>query len=229
MDELRNAIEINDVKKAKYLLRKMKSILNVDGQLRNKRCFHNILMIACKQGHVDMVKLLTEHQRNVNMADDNGRYPISVAVENQYMKLFRFLLLDKNANPNVRCGYDNYCGNKQKFTTPLMIASTLGNMGIVKSLIANHADVNMADETGSCPIWIAVVTKNLKLATFLLQNTNANPNVHVKPAVGYGRQLSTPLIEACKDENVDMVKLLIENNADINMADDNGVRPYQLR
>ena len=187
-------------------------------------------MLACKRGCVEMLKLLTKNRKKpakVNMTDSDGSRPISVAVKNQHMKLLRFLLLEAKAKPNVRCG-------RHFYTTPLTMACDLEDMDIVKLLIENKTDMNITDFQGVCPIWAAVVSQNLELASFLLHDNAANPNVNVNRIHRYhikNTHSSTPLIEACKMEDMNMVRMLLENKshpADINMADGNGVRPLSV-
>ena len=230
--KLHNAVMTDDVKEAKHILHKYKDI-DLNRQFGRRRGYTSLLMLACKRGCVDMVKLLTTKRKkpaDVNMPDSNGKYPISIAVERQHTKLLAFLL-DTNTNPNVRCG-----NSKGNYTTPLMLACNLGDIDIVKMLVANKADVNMQDSKGACPISVAVMSRNLKLTSFLLGDTKANPNVNIKNVnvntIGrYQRHFSTPLIEACKMENMSMVKLLLENTsnpADINMVDGIGMRPFSV-
>ena len=155
MDKLRNAVETDDVKEAKHILQENKNIY-LNRRLGRTSCYTTLLMLACKRGCVDMVKLLTTKRKepaDVNMHDSDGKYPISVAVESQHMKLLAFLL-ETNTNPNVHCGT---CGtlfakSTIKYTTPLMSACSLGDIDIVKLLIANKADVNMQGSQGGCPI-----------------------------------------------------------------------------
>ena len=234
MDELRNAVKTNDVKNAKLILQNKKNI-DLNGQFRSKCCKTTLLMLACERGCVDMVKLLTTKRKrpaDVNIPDSDGRYPISVAVEYQYMKLLAFLL-EINANPNVRCNYEYHRRHVLNYTTPLTMACSLGDIDIVKLLIENKANVNLANNEGECPIWVAVKNENLELAAYLLRHTDATPNIHVKaltwtPSTRYSNGLSTTLMEVCKQENVDMVRLLVENKADINMGDGDDVRPVSI-
>ena len=224
MDKLRSAVEADDVKGAKHILLKNRDI-DLNRQLGTTNCYTTLLILACESGCVDMVKLLTAKRKkpaDVNMPDSDGKYPISEAVKNQHMKLLTFLLLTTNANPNVYCG-------KKCYTTPLIMACDLGNIDIVKLLIANKANVNMRDHLRGCPIWIAATSQNLELLTLLLRHTAAKPRSKMELMhQHHGRQ---PLIEACGKQDMNMVKLMLESKsclADINMADSRGVRALSV-
>ena len=163
------------------------------------------------------------------MPDSKGRCPISVAVQTRNKELVALLLLKAKANPNVRCG------KKHHFTTSLIMACEPEvNMKIVKLLVENKADVNIADKIGRTPIWEAVATGNFILTKYLLDHTEANPNIYVqesKALEGIRIAGTTPLIEACRMENnLDMVELLMQQKVslDVNMADRNGVRPLSV-
>ena len=93
------------------------------------------------------------------MPNNESRYPLSVAVQNQNRKLVA-LLLKAKANPNVRCGKKYH-----HLTTPLIMACEPEvNMDIVQLLIENKADVNLTNNRlGRTPIWEAVATGNLML------------------------------------------------------------------
>ena len=233
MDKLRIAVETNDVKAAKDILQQNENIdLNQRiGHDYTRHHYTTLLILACEKECISMVKLLALNRKypaDVDMPDSEGRYPISVAVQKRSMKLVALLLMEATANPNI-C-----CGEKHHTTTPLIMAcEPWVNMGIVKLLIENKADVNMADLCGRTPVWQAVVTRNFPLARYLLRNTQANPDIHVKLLRTFGGQqiMTTPLTEACKMENnLDMVELLLEHKVthDVNMADGNGVRPLSV-
>ena len=108
------------------------------------------------------------------MPNNERRYPLSVAAQNQNRKLVA-LLLKAKANPNVRCG------KKYHLTTPLIMACEPEvNMDIVQLLIENKADVNLTNKLGRTPILEAVATGNFMLVKYFLDNTEANPNIYVQ-------------------------------------------------
>ena len=230
MDELRNAVQTLDVKAAKDILQKNKNI-DLNQRIGKKHNYTTLLILACETECTSMVKLLAVNRKypaDVDMPDCEGRYPISVAVQKRSMKLIALLLMEAKANPNV-C-----CGKKHSITTPLnMACEPWVNMDIVKLLTEYKADVNMADNCGRTPIWLAVVTRNIILARYLLSNTAANPDIRVKALKSIGGSslmCTTPLIEACRKKKLDMVQLLLEHTVplDVNTADGNGVRPLSV-
>ena len=220
MEQLWYVVETGNITEAESIL------------CRRKRTYLNwtiaktLLMHVCEKGCVPMVKLLTKYTKaDVNQKDSEKRYPISVAVESRNIELASFLLKEKSANPNVRCGM------KSRYTTPLIMACKMKDIQMVELLVKNKANVNMVDHLGRTPIWVAIQGSgnNLEMVDFLLQN-GANPNVHVKDT-NYTGITNTPLLIACHRQQLAMVKLLMKNvsqPADINMANDVGVRPLSV-
>lgn len=83
------------------------------------------LMIACKEGHFEIVKLLLEKEANVNHQSNYGWTALMLACEKGNIKIVK-LLLEKKAQINLK--------NIEK-STALMIACEKNHMEIVKLLI----------------------------------------------------------------------------------------------
>ena len=57
------------------------------------------LSVACKQGHVDVVRLLIENGADIESEDNDGRTPLRYACEQQRLAVIR-VLIDSNADVN---------------------------------------------------------------------------------------------------------------------------------
>ena len=134
--------------------------------------------------------------------------------------------------------------------TPLHYASMMDHPGLLNVLIENGANVNAADEDGNTPLHFAVVTPpkdiraehmdikqelapghgDLHKAAF---NGNASEairllsinkdRVHTRDDLG-----RTPLHYACMMANPAVLRVLMENGADVNAMDDNGMTGRQF-
>jgi ankyrin repeat protein len=119
------------------------------------------------------------------------------------------------------------------YWTPLMQASNSGYPDICKLLIERGAKVNASNEEGWTPLILAT-KKNIKslgaidMKTYptpmdkletakLLLNNGANLNNVTK--------LGTPLLSAVQQNFIEMVKLLVERGADVNLQNENGTTP----
>jgi ankyrin repeat protein len=143
-----------------------------------------------------------------NKALDSGETPLMLAARDGNLATLR-ALLDAGADPNV---HESNGGQ-----TALMWAAAEKHPGIVEELIRRKADVNARSKNGSTPLMFAA-QGDAKSAGILLAG-GANPNDHA-PDTGL-----TALIIASTMGRIDVVKVLLENAADPNAADDNSFTP----
>ncbi len=103
--------------------------------------------------------------------------------------------------------------------TPLGLASFFGNIEIVKMLIDNGANPNIAsnNQFKVTPLHSACAISNYDIAEILIKN---GADVNAKQM-----QNVTPLHSAAHNGQSKLVKLLIDNGADINSKMDNGQTP----
>jgi uncharacterized protein len=93
-------------------------------------------------------------------------------------------------------------------TTPLMFASHVGSMGVVRYLLEKGAAVNTRDDRGSTALWYACCKESkcyfpgCRLLVQLLLDKGADPAIT-------GDQGSTPLMGAVEQEGREVVKLLL--------------------
>lgn len=121
----------------------------------------------------------------------------------------------------------NYAGFKQtlKFYKPneintkndegktaLMHASKAGNIDTIRLLVEKGADINLPDKNGFTALYYAVEGGNAEAVRFLLEN-GANPNDRTARRIL--RSEISPLLTAVRWRRPDIVKILIEYNADI--------------
>ena len=133
---------------------------------------------------------------DVNQKDEDGYTPLLLAVRSREDLDTVKLLLENGANPNIKNNRDE---------TPLLITR---NKDIAKILIEHGADVNIIDKrNNNTPLFYAISNRDLETAKILIEydaNTNA-----------INKQKYTVLHKAVASENIDMVKLLIGNGADV--------------
>ena len=103
--------------------------------------------------------------------------------------------------------------------TPLGLASFFGYTDIVKLLLGNDVNPNIAanNQFKVAPIHSACAISNYEIADLLIKN---GADVNAKQMQGV-----TPLHSAAHNGRNELVKLLIESGADINAKMDNGQTP----
>lgn len=151
------------------------------------------------------------------------------------------LLLEAKADANAT--------NPGSGETALLRAANLQSLAICEQLLKNGADANAADKFGNRPLLAASAGANVALLDLLLQqkpDVNATNNagraaIHAAVSVGsieHARRLlaaganpnhltaaGTPLMVACRQNDLTMAKLLLEAKADPNLATLDGATP----
>jgi ankyrin repeat protein len=164
----------------------------------------NALMYACKNGHLEVIKLLLFKGANINDKDKyNEKNSLMYASQYDRLEVVK-LLLSKGAS----------IGNGSNKKTALMYASQFGKIEIVKLLLAKGADINSIDKSDN---------KNALIYAFQFNNINIvklllSSGVNIKDSSGLNY-----LIYSSKNDYNDVVKLLLSIGSDLNDKDDNGL------
>ena len=137
--------------------------------------------------------MLLKYGASLDTFDNQGKYPLLYAVENNNVELCK-LLLDNNANPNL---YFTWMG----YVSPLFSAMNINNNEIKELLIKygaddllfcyiqnsnfydfqdliykNNININSKNSNGETLLYFATSRNNLKFVTFLLEK-GADPNI----------------------------------------------------
>ena len=192
----------------------------------------NALMEAVRTGNIEIAKLLIEHNSDINIKNKDGKDMIMIACEKGNEEMFN-ILIENNADINEKSSWG---------ASALIYASEKGNINIMQYLIDNGIDVNgKADDNGDTPLLWAVTGQNPYEASKLLIENGANVNATnyggVAPATilaastpkvvkllkDNGADLDTkfldyypPIAIAAGAGNLEIVKALVENGADVN-------------
>lgn len=192
----------------------------------------NALMEAVRTGNIEIAKLLIEHNSDINVKNKDGKNMIMIACEKGNEEMFN-LLIENNADINEKSSWG---------ASALIYASEKGNINIMKYLIDNGIDVNgKADDNGDTPLLWAVTGENpYESSKLLIENgadINATNDSGVAPATilaastpkvvkllkDNGADLDTkfldyypPIAIAAGAGNLEIVKALVENGADVN-------------
>lgn len=191
----------------------------------------------------EVIKLLIKNGANANFNyKENGLNGLYKAILDSDIEYAIFLL---NHGANLEKTNDTYYGNNienknlnqlHKGKSAAELIFNENNLEIVKQFINNNGILNYflcytiqkgndiiskflidvienLNEKSNCfyryPLTHAVNYQKIDIIDLLLKN-NANPNI------------GCVLHEACKNQNLKIVKLLVENGADVNLIDNNG-------
>jgi ankyrin repeat protein len=157
-----------------------------------------------------LIRSFLQKGANVNIRDNNGCTPITVAVGGGHLSTVK-LLIENGADVNAPCNSG---------ANPLFIAADRGQGNILRLLLDNGADVNRTDSMGGSALMHAINRGHTDIVRDLLEK-GAEVNLRLK----YGE---TPLILAVKKENEAVVKLLLEKGADVRATAHNEMSSLQF-
>lgn len=175
-----DALNFGDTEQAKAMLKKNPALADAKDESGQTP-----LHVAAQMGDVEVVELLLQSAKDINVQDETGVTPLHLASQKDVAEL----LLAKKANVNARNNMDQ---------TPLHYAVTPDILGsiedptvresdaatrleLIKFLIENKADVNARDNTGKTPLHIAAASGSLEIVQFLIDN---KADVNAKTADG---------------------------------------------
>lgn len=157
------------------------------------------LMFAAAFGSLEAMKLLIAGGADAKIVSEAGVTALHWCT-GEVAKVR--LLLDQGADVNKvsRLG-----------RTPLLVAaSTYGTLETVKLLLQKGAEVNVVDSGGFTPLNAAAQVDNAAVAKLLIEK---GASLHAKTSIG---QVGTPLMGAAHNGNLELTRLLLAHNADIN-------------
>lgn len=160
----------------------------------NFTCLH----VACEFASIEMVSFLLSHI-GVNLQDNKGCTPLHCAIVGNQLEVFNHLI---NSNADI---------TMYKNDSPLHLACATGNMDMI-TYAMKYFDVNIENDIGETPLHVAVSHGCLEAVKFLLNTKNIDVNHKTKDG-------STALFFACYAKRLDLVEILLEANADVNLGD----------
>ena len=199
--EIFTAAKAGDLEKVKALLEANPQSVNEKGDQDETP-----LYLAAAYGHAAVVKLLLNHNANVNAVDKNaGWTPLHRAANAAVAELLLNHNADVNATPT------------ESRVTPLHLAAMSGRTDVVELLLKHNANVNAVTVAGITPLLWAALYGHTAVAELLLKH-GANVNVA-------DRHGMTPLHAAAAKGHTAIVKLLLNYRANVNARDLKGKTP----
>ncbi len=183
---------------------------------------------AAQRNDAEMIALLLKAGAKANAANRYGVTPLSEACENSDSPIAG-MLLKAGADPNFAT---------PEGQTPLMTAAHSGNLAAATALIAAGAKVNTVEGfRGQTALMWAAATSHPEIVKLLLAH-GADPSVHsavrADPPPGggggapYAHGGMTALSFAARQGDLAAVRILVENHANVNDPDADGLTPLIL-
>ncbi|VDM14393.1 unnamed protein product [Wuchereria bancrofti] len=167
---------------------------------KDKKGFTPIIL-AATGGHVNVVEILLNHGANIEAQSDRTKdTALSLACSGGRKEVVE-LLLKRGANKEHR-NVSDY--------TPLSLAASGGYVDIVNLLLNNGAEINSrtGSKLGISPLMLAAMNGHAA-ATKILLERGSDINSHIET------NRNTALTLACFQGRTDVVRLLLEYNANV--------------
>jgi ankyrin repeat protein len=173
------------------------------------------LLAAAAKGDRETIAKLLADGADIDATDEKGRTSAMIAVHTNQLPVF-LLLVEKGANINIR---DDRSDN------PLLYAGAEGMLDFVKASVAAGADTTITNRFGGTALIPAADRGHVEIVEYLLAHSDVDID-HVNN-LGWTALLEAVILGDGGKNHQEIVKLLIEHGADVNLADHDGVTPLQ--
>ncbi len=173
------------------------------------------LITAAERGDTPTVLRLIEQGANINGRDTRGRTAVMAATHGQQTATVK-ALIQAGADINIR---DSRTDN------PFLYAGAEGLLDILKLLIAAHADTKLTNRYGGTALIPAAERGHVEIVKILLTQTDVDVD-HINN-LGWTALLEAIVLSDGGIEHQQIVQLLVDHGADVNIPDKDGVTPLQ--
>lgn len=168
----------------------MKILINAKANIDD-----NFLLKAISLMNFNLIHFLLEYGAKIN-----NDVLLKCKFDDKYLLIFKYLI-KKEANVNAINENGEY---------PLYLATLKNCTNIVMYLIENGANIKLVNENSYKLLSNVCEKNNYDLAKFLIEKGCQVNSINLE-------NKDQPLYFACKNSNIRLVKLLCENNTDINL------------
>lgn len=173
------------------------------------------LLTATEKQETNTVISLLKKGADINITDNKGRTPLMIATYKNDVKTAK-ALIDAGADVNIQDDMKN---------NPFLYAGAEGYLDILKLTIDAGADPSLTNRYGGTALIPASEHGYIDVIKELLMRTNIDVN-HVNN-LGWTALMEAIVLSNGNETQQQVIRLLIEHGADINIPDNDGVTPLE--
>ncbi|MFJ8217450.1 ankyrin repeat domain-containing protein [Bacillus cereus] len=173
------------------------------------------LLAATEKQEMNTVISLLKKGANINIKDNKGRTPLMIATYKNDVKTAK-ALIEAGADVNIQ---DNIKNN------PFLYAGAEGYLDILKLTIDAGADPSLTNRYGGTALIPASEHGYIDVIKELLTRTTIDVN-HVNN-LGWTALMEAIVLSNGNETQQQVIRLLIEHGADVNIPDNDGVTPLE--
>ncbi|PTQ41193.1 hypothetical protein MARPO_0035s0005 [Marchantia polymorpha] len=183
------------------------------------------LMLACENGHEQVVRLLLAHKANVMVYSESGRNCLHYAAERGHSEVSSLLIQEFPQLRDSTTRFAAKCPPDDSGKTALMLASQYGKVEVL--LIEHKASVMMTSEEGWNCLHYAARWGHFEVSKLIIEAcpeiiNDGTMRTKITADLEYMNSNKTPLMIACRYGHERVVELLLEHKADVRMRDECG-------
>ncbi|KAK0655664.1 ankyrin repeat-containing domain protein [Cercophora newfieldiana] len=171
------------------------------------------LCIACKNGHVNIIKLLLENGAKADHRTKDGSFPLEFALATTGDDPAAVMEALLEFRPNLKME-DNHRN------TVLHNINSQTDVAVVKMLYTAGANINSLNKDGKSPLALAVEASNSAVAKFLIEK-NATVDI-------YSPETGTILNTIVENGQWEVFEVAVKAGANIHLAHENGYKETLL-
>jgi len=173
------------------------------------------LIAAAERGDTSEIRKLLQDGADRDVQDDRGRTPLMAATNGNHADTVQ-ALIEAGADINIR---DDRSDN------PFLYAGAEGLLDILKLAIQAGADTKLTNRYGGTALIPAAERGHVEIVETLLTTSDVNVN-HVNN-LGWTALMEAIVLSNGGEKHQQIVRLLVEHGADLNIPDKDGVSPLQ--
>ncbi len=193
-----------------FIIKEKITINDIDLNMKddNNNYLLNYLIVSNKYDLIE--KLLKIEGIKIDIFDSDNKSILYIPIKYNYKKVFNLLLEYNKTSIGI-----SICDIKDNNNNiALHYAIKNKNVYFIEELLNSNSNTLFSDLNGNNSLHLAIFTRDINIIELILKKSDKDIIINSRTNIG-----ETPLHYACNLQENKIVKLLINNNADINLQD----------